>query len=151
MKAVTRVFLVGWMVLVYCPFFRYPPLDYGPAVVSVVIGFIAAARFLYGGRGKNITPGCFMTALLPWLCAGLSFANGALDHAQELHYSTVVVQTQYHRGIRDTLVVRSWRPGRTNESLPVSAFQRFFLPGERVTVGVKVGALGLPWISSISR
>lgn len=116
------------------------------------VGFVMAALFLRGGRNANLTAGYLVTALLPWLAAGWFFANGALDQSEEIRHQTVVVETRYSfRGLRDRLVVRSWRSGRANESIYVSALQPFFYRGESVTVCVKSGALGLPWISRVLR
>jgi hypothetical protein len=152
-KILTRVSLVGWIVLI-CSAFPYPLVDSQRVFWSIFLPtFAAAAIFLRGASGKTVTPTYFLAALVPWMLAGLFFANGALDHSAELHYPTVVVETRYsyRSGIRDTLVVRSWRPGRTTESVTVNAYQRFFYPGERVTVRVRTGALGLSWISGVSR
>ena len=57
----------------------------------------------------------------------------------------------FFRSARNNLVVRSWRPGRTDESVYINSFAPFYFRGQTVTVGVRSGALGLPWISSVLR
>jgi hypothetical protein len=155
MKRLIPIFLVGCMALLYFALGPYPPLDSTGAFWAIFIPcFAAVAMFLRNGKAeKSAAPKCALGASAPWLFAVLFLANGALDHSEERRYSTVVVENRYSywSGLRDTLVVRSWRPGRETESLRVNSYQRFFYPGDRVMVGVKSGALGLPWINSVSR
>lgn len=94
-----------------------------------------------------------LASLVPWFVAAAFFANGALDHSEEHRHRAVVIETRYsyRSSIFDNLVVRSWRQGRANEVIRVWAYQPFFYPGDFVTVGVRDGALGVPWISSFSR
>jgi hypothetical protein len=86
------------------------------------------------------------------MMAGSFFANGALDPSQEIRHQTVVIKRTYgNRWMPDGLVVRSWRAGRMKESLYVGHFhQPFPHAGDYVTIGVKSGTLGIPWVSSIS-
>lgn len=152
MKILTPIFLVGCMPFVYIAFARYPPVDIVVVMALFAVGFVMAALFLRGGRNRNVRAAYLVTALLPWLAAGWFLANGALDQSEEIRHQTVVVETRYSfRGLRDRLVVRSWRSGRTSEWIYVSALQPFFYRGESVTVCVKSGALGLPWISRVLR
>ena len=84
------------------------------------------------------------------------FANGALDPSNEVRHSTVVLQSTYGRSWT-ILDVRSWRPDRTKESIyiktgfPWSRDPGFFFEGKPVAVGVRSGALGIEWVSSITR
>ncbi|MGH9702218.1 MAG: hypothetical protein ACRD4K_02490, partial [Candidatus Acidiferrales bacterium] len=78
------------------------------------------------------------------------------DHSTEIRHQTTVVSTDY--GLTwDRVVVNSWRPGHAHESLYIktSLFFRsspgFFLQGEPLSIGIRSGALGVPWISKISR
>ena len=153
MAILTAVFLAGCIALVYSAFVPYRPLDGQSLFLVLLLGFVAGVLFLRQHKGRPATAPPILTALLPWLVAGFFFGNGALDTSPEIRHATGVVETRYsyRSGIRDTLVVRSWRPGHTTESILVSAYQKFFYPGETLTVGVKNGAFGLAWISSVSR
>ena len=149
----TRVFLVGCIALVYFANGPYPRLyDHGAFFWIFISGFLMLVHFLRNSSRNNSTPK-YLAALLPWLLASLFLANGLFDHSEEQRYSTVVLEMHfsYFSGIRDTIDVRSWRPGRTIESVYVRNKQGFFYPGERVTVGVRAGALGLSWISGVYR
>jgi hypothetical protein len=93
--------------------------------------------------------------VFPWLLACGLLANGALDHSSEVIQQTVVLRTEYRRSW-DVVVVQSWRSGRTTESLYIRrpflfGTGGFFLRGKDITVGIRSGALGMPWISRISR
>ena len=66
-----------------------------------------------------------------------------------VRHQTVVLESHYYGPT--WVIVQSWRPGEATVTLWVSAWTAFFLRGEPVTVGVKSGALGITWISSISR
>jgi hypothetical protein len=94
-------------------------------------------------------------ALLPWLLAAALLANGAFDSSQDILHPTSVVRTVYgRRGSR--LIVQSWRPGKPTESLYLNRFflfghRGFYFPGQSVTVSTRSGALGMPWVSKISR
>jgi hypothetical protein len=155
MKKLTSIFLLGCIALLYFAFGPYPPLDSAGTFWGVFIpSFAVLAMILRDAREEQrATLKHVFAALLPWIFALLFLGNGALDHSEERQYPTVVIETRYsyRSGMRDTLVVESWRPGRKTESLRVGSYQRFFYSGDRVTVGVKSGALGLPWITSVSR
>jgi hypothetical protein len=81
--------------------------------------------------------------------------NGAFDSSQEILHQTSVVRTvDGRRGSR--LIVQSWRPGKPTESLYLNRFflfghRGFYFPGQPVTVSTRSGALGMPWVSKISR
>ena|SRR5579864_1260823 len=155
MKIVTPVFLIGCIAIVLA-FSQYPLVDIVTTAALFAAGFIFIALLLHAGRNENVSARYVLAAVLPWVIAGLLFANGALDNSEETRHPTTVVETSYASsyrsiGMRHSMVVQSWRPGRTTETVHVSAFQPFFHPGERITIGVKIGALGISWISSISR
>jgi hypothetical protein len=67
----------------------------------------------------------------------------------------VVIRISYSRRSR-TLIVQSWRTGRSNESLALrSGFwfspRAYYHSGQTVTVGTRAGALGMPWVTRITR
>lgn len=82
--------------------------------------------------------------------AAVFLANGAFDRSKEVLHQTVVVQSHYYGRGWTIVVVRSWRPERTNESLHLNK-RGFYLEGEPLVVGIKSGAFAMPWISEISR
>ena len=153
MKTLKFIFLFGLFALAYGIFHPYPPLNPNAIVIACyALVVIVGAMLFTAGNDAAVTATYLLGSLLPWLLAGLLLANGALDQSSEHQYQTVVVNTRYSfRWPGDELYVRSWRPGRTTESLYVRGLQAFFLRGEHVTVGVKPGALGILWVSSFSR
>jgi len=124
-----------------------------PAVLFVV-GFAMVGLFLREGRRERQKPnGRYLAAaLLPWVAAALFFANGKMDRSAEIRYPTVVIETHYGSRIGGRrLIVRSWRSDHQSETIYLSAFAPFFFQGQQITIGVKSGALGVAWISSVSR
>jgi hypothetical protein len=155
MRILDPIFFIGVGAFIYCVLLPYPPLDAGGvAVALLVVCFTAGAILFSTGKREAFSAKYVLLALLPGLLGAVFLLNGALDHSDEIRHQTVVVNTHYRRG-RQILVARSWRPGRTTESLYVSDSlwhpQGFFFRGEPLTVGVKSGALGFPWITGISR
>jgi len=154
MELLTCFFLLGASALVYVGLVRYPPLDVLVPAVLFVIGFAVVGLFLREGRRERQKPNVryLATALLPWVAAALFFANGEMDRSAEIRYSTIVIETHYGSRIGGRrLIVRSWRSSHQSETIYVSAFAPFFFQGQQIAIGVKSGALGVAWISSISR
>ena len=144
--------LLGWMALVSSAF-PYPLLDCRRVFLATLLPlFVMLTIFLRDRKEEKVSPPSIVAVVFPWLLAGLFWANGAMDHSDEVAHGTEVIDTRYsyRSGIRDTLIVRSWRAGRKTE-VSVNAYQRFFYPGDRVTVKTKVGALGFAWITSVAR
>ena len=148
------VFLIGVVALIFCMYWPYPLLsgqmtNLGLLAVSAFAGFIV----LRAPRDASVEPKDVLLAFLPGFLAAVLFANGALDSSPETLHQTVVVRTVYGRST--TLVVQSWRAGSSTESLSLSGgvfrYQGFFLPGKTVTVGTRSGALGMPWVTRITR
>lgn len=156
MQVLTGVFLFGYFAFAYVTFIRYPPLDTGTIMILFLVGFVMVALLLRGGQKENrsVTVAYVVAALLPSVMAGLFFANGALDHSEQVRHHTVVVERRYGSGlIPDSLVVQSWRSGRTMESVYLSSLPSFHSPfhkGDPITLGVKSGTFGVPWVSSIA-
>jgi len=154
MQLLTGFFLFGAFALVYAGFVRYPPLDLLVPVVLFVVGFAMVGLFLREGRRERQKPNVrhLAAGLLPWVAAALFFANGEMDRSAEIRYPTVIIETHYGSRIGGRrLIVRSWRSNHQSETIYLSAFAPFFFPGQQITIGVKSGALGVAWISSISR
>jgi len=93
---------------------------------------------------------------LPWILAATLLANGALDAKENATYYATTVDGRYNMsgivlGTR-RLIVHSWREGRRVERLAVN-FDDFgrLHAGDAVSVGVKPGALGIPWYYGVYR
>ena len=154
MELLTVLFLLGASALVYVGLVRYPPLDLLAPALLFVVGFAMVALFLREGRRERQKPNVrhLAAGLLPWVAAALFFANGEMDRSAEIRYPTVIIETHYGSRIGGRrLIVRSWRSNHQSETIYLSAFAPFFFPGQQITIGVKSGALGVAWISSISR
>src|SRR6266571_4007289 len=93
---------------------------------------------------------------LPWILGATLLLNGILDSQKNLTYHPTTVDSKYNmRGIvRGTrrLFVHSWRDGQKIERLAVNSddYDRF-RAGDSVAVGVKPGALGVPWYLGVYR
>jgi len=93
---------------------------------------------------------------LPWILAATLLVNGALDSKKNVTYHPTTVDSRYNmpgivRGTR-RLFVHSWRPGQKIERLAVDFddYDRFHA-GDAVSVGVKPGALSIPWYFGVYR
>jgi len=156
MRILHFVVLIGLLPGIYCVSVPYPPLDSGPVLASVAILYVCAVCIVIGAPlDGGVTAKYVAISLSPWLIAALFLANGAFDRSGEVLHQTTVVESHYYLHGWTIVVVQSWRPGRGNESLYVKTWlldkRGFYLEGEPLTVGVKSGALAMPWISRISR
>lgn len=91
---------------------------------------------------------------LPWLLAGLLWANGRLDTSQSQHRDTTVVGKFTMPGTlkQSRITVVSWRAGRSIEHVPVSHDDYLrFAPGDAVEVRVQEGLVGIPWVYAVYR
>lgn len=155
-KILHAVVLVGLLPGIYCISRPYPLLESGPVLLGAAVLYICAICVVIGapaeGRGS---PKYWLVALIPWLVAGVCVANGALDHSPEVLHSTEVVNSEYYLRGWNIVNVRSWRPGHTDESLYLKTWlldsRGFYLEGQPLTVGVKSGALGMPWLTQVTR
>lgn len=155
-KILHLVVIAGLAPGLYCISWPYPLLESGPVLLAAAILYLCAicvvlgTPFEAGSRIKYL-----LIALIPWAFAGLFVANGALDHSQEVLHSTKVVDSEYYLRGWNIVVVRSWRPGRKVESLYLKTWlldkTGFYLEGEPLTVGVRSGALGMPWLTQVMR
>ena len=152
--ALRMVFLAGVLALIVCLSYPYPPLDRGVATIGLLALCGCAAIILFNvPREAPIIVKDVLVAIFPCLLAAALLGNGLFDASQEVLHQTVVVRTVYGR--RSSLIVQSWRPGKSTEALPLrSSFlgQRgFYFHGQSVTVGTRSGALRMPWVTRISR
>jgi hypothetical protein len=101
------------------------------------------------------TPLYTLLALCPWILAALIVSNGLLDRSGEILYPTVIVGQTFY-GSCDAVTVRSWRPGHSTEGLYVATVWTFggvrgLSDGKAAVIGVRSGALGIPWVSRIAQ
>jgi hypothetical protein len=155
-QIVRALFPVGAVALAYSVLSPHPLLGARPALIGVaVLCLIAGAAIFTAPQKLRNRPGHKVTCLLPWILTAILVINWKEDTSREMRHSTVILETNYGRGW-DSIVVRSWRPGRTKETLYLRSWllsrprSSDFHRGQAVTVGTKPGALGLPWMSSLS-
>jgi hypothetical protein len=140
----------------------YPPLDAGPLVVfGLCIFFLPMALKLSSIVRKQLSEdvGRMRTA---YVCASfallmlslLVLVNGWRDRSPRSAVRATVIQKTYTRtkgGASYSVVVSSWRPGRSVEELRVGArTYNNVVVGKPVTVGVRKGAFGLTWYEYVS-
>ena len=161
----TGVFLAGSLAFPYISQI-YPPLELDLMLIffGVIFFLVLAIAIVLERRArkrqeieilKHIFSGFI---LLPWILAATLFVNGSLDspkNPKNVTYHSTTVDGRYNlppvvRGRR--LFVKSWRELGKSESLAVSEFDYDrFKPGDQVNVGIKPGALGIPWSYDIYR
>lgn len=155
----TAVFLVGGVT--FLPSSQlYPPLELDGIFIfigAVVFAGLALAvlvdRRSRRGEEVEVFRRIFVGLVpLPWLLAGLLYANGRLDATRPVGHAVSVVGKFTMPGtLRSTrLVVTSWRPGRRIERVPLprSEFHRF-RRGDVVEVQVQPGLVGIPWVYDV--
>ena len=154
MKILIPVFLVGALALAFSVN-AYQSFDtQGMLPGILVVSITALACLATADADHEISPKYVVAALLPSLLAAAFVANRALDHSQEMRYHTVVIEEHFNPPrwyVGDSIVVRSWRPGRSTERVYLRGVQAFYDRGEGVTIGIRSGALGIAWVSSVLR
>ncbi|HEV2385980.1 MAG TPA: hypothetical protein VGS20_01880 [Candidatus Acidoferrales bacterium] len=165
MRVLHIVFIVGAVVLAFSVTGLYPVVGAGTVLLGVGILLVFAAGIVTSLPKDTVGPmgvGYVAIIFLPWLLAGVLVANGSLDRSREMDYETTVLSQDFSRsGTWDYLKVQSWRPGHSTETLFIKlgfSFHTgkyypgtFYFPGEPITVGVKAGALRMPWICRVSQ
>ncbi len=159
----TAAFLVGSLVFPYASQF-FPPLDLDLMLVFFgVIFFVALAiaivldRRAQNRREIEVLKRVYSGFIpIPWILSATLLVNGALDSKGSVTYHATTVDSRYNmtgivRGTR-RLFVHSWREGQKIERLAVNSddYDRF-RAGDSVNVGVKSGALGIPWYYGVYR
>lgn len=159
----TGIFLLGSLAFPYVSQI-YPPLDLDLMLVFFGMLFFVGLTIvvILDRRARNrreleVLKRVYSGFIpLPWILAATLLANGALDSKQNVTYYPTTVESRYNmpgivRGTR-RLIVRSWRDGQKIERLAVD-FDDYdrFSAGDAVSVGVKPGALGIPWYFGVYR
>ena len=159
----TAVFLAGSLAFPYVSQI-YPPLDLDLMLVFFGVIFsmgltiaVILDRRAQKRRELEVLKRVYSGFIpLPWILAATLLANGALDAQKNVIYHPSTVDSRYNmpgivRGTR-RLFVHSWRDGQKIERLAVNAddYDRFH-SGDSVMVGVKPGALGIPWYLGVYR
>src|SRR6266436_4631509 len=159
----TAVFLAGSLAFPYVSQI-YPPLDLDLMLVFFgvifLVGFTIAVvldRRAQSRQELEVLKRVYSGFIpLPWILAATLLANGALDGQKNVIYHASTVDSRYNmpgivRGTR-RLFVHSWRDGQKIERLAVNSddYDRFHA-GDTVMVGVKPGALGIPWYLGVYR
>jgi hypothetical protein len=157
----TAWFLVGS--IFFLPASRaFPPLE-----INGIVIFVGAVFFVAFGLGlwmvqrarqhqeiELIKRIYFGLLPVPWILAGLIFANGRFDTGPPRREVASVVSKFSMPGILRTqrLVVTSWREGRRVEHLFVGRddFNRFQV-GDEIVVELENGLVGIPWVYAVYR
>ena len=156
MKISLFVFAIGTFILVLSIAAPCPLLGAGNMFVGAGLLFLVVAPLLaVAPRWLSETPFCTLLALCPWILAALIVSNGLLDRSGEVLNQTVVIGQKFY-GSCDAVTVRSWRTGHSTEGLYVgktwnTGGVRGLSDGKPVIIGVRRGALGIPWISRIAQ
>ena len=150
-------FPIGAVALAYLVVSPHPLVSAGPTLIGVAVFFFITYLAVFTAPPKlRARPGHKVACLLPWILCALLVINWWNDRSPEVRHNTTVFEAHYSRGW-DYLVVKSWRAGRKREVLYLRTW--FVLTGhwprvhngDTISVGVKPGALGIPWISSLSK
>jgi len=155
-KVLRFVFLGGVLAVLFTASRPYPLLSARMATIAAMALCLCAGVLLFQlPRDLGIAPKDMLMAMIPWLIAATLFSNGAFDTSPEILHQTVVIRISYSRRSR-TLIVQSWRTGRSTESLALnSGFwfgpRAYYYNGQTVTVGTRAGALGMPWVTRVTR
>jgi len=140
----------------------YPPLDSGPLVAFGLCIFLlpfvlklssVVRKWLSEDVGRLRTVYiCASFSLL--LLSLLVLVNGWQDKSPLSAVRATVIQKTSYRGRGGTsysVIVSSWRPGRSVEELRVAVrTYNNTVVGKPVTIGVHKGAFGLPWYEYVS-
>jgi hypothetical protein len=157
----TAWFLVG--AIAFVPVSQlYPPLELdGILIFGGLIFFFALTlavlvdRGARSGRDVEILKRIYYGFIpVPWLLAALLFINGRFDSPTPTPHDATVVGKFSMPGFlhHQRLIVISWREARHFERLAVTRvdFDRF-KKGDTVTVQVRNGAVGIPWVYAVYR
>jgi hypothetical protein len=152
----TAIFVLGALAFVAASS-RYPPLDLDAILIFIGVLFFLtlglaiwlerrALRHLEVEVLKRIYYGLIP---VPWLLAGLLFANGALDREPpQIEEARVVSKFSMGGALPSRrLIVTSWREDRRVERVPVDRVNfDSFSRGDIVEVKVESGLVGIPWV-----
>jgi hypothetical protein len=148
-------FLGGVLAVLFTVSRPYPLLSGQMATIAAMALCLCAGLLLFQvPRDLGVALKDMLMAMIPLLIAATLFSNGAFDTSPETLHQTVVIRTSYSR--RRTLIVQSWRTGRSTESLALNPGFWFtprahYYSGQTVIVGTRAGLLGMPWVTRITR
>jgi hypothetical protein len=140
----------------------YPPLDAGPLVafglciffLPFVLKLSSMVRKRLGEDASRLRTAYVCASLALLLLSLLVLVNGWQDTSPRSAVRATVIQktsTRSRGGTSYSVLVSSWRPGRSVEELRVgAATYNNTVVGKTVTVGVHKGAFGLPWYEYVS-
>lgn len=159
--SLVAVFLFGSIAFLPVTLF-YPPLELdGILIFFGVLFFVTLllAGYLDRRARKHLEIEAWKRLFralipLPWLLAGLLFANGKFDSSEPKNHRTVILDKFSMPGAlkQSRITVISWRVGRNIERVPVSRDDYLLLaPGDQVEVRVQDGLVGIPWVYSVYR
>lgn len=155
----TALFLLGAIAFLAAVSY-YPPLDLDAMMIFVGVLFFSVMGLaiwldLKARRHTTIQPlkrGFYGLLAVPWLLAGLLFANGRFDASPVDSQITRVVGKFAMPGTlkNSRLVVISWRQDRKIERIPIhrDEFVRFRV-NDTVEIHVREGLAGIPWVDSV--
>ena len=154
MKALRLVFMLGCLAGFAALRWPYLLLSAGAGMVIIAAISLLGAAVVFQSPGEQPAgPQHILASAAPWLIAAFLWGNGALDTSQEDAHQTSVIDTYYGRSW-ERVKVQSWRAGESEESLYLRDTLlhpgAFHYRGDSVTVSVKPGAFGLPWISRVA-
>lgn len=140
----------------------YPPLELDGMLIMLGVVFFAALGLAFWvewrarrDRDVEILKRVYYGFVpIPWIMCALLFVNGRFDSATANPQAVVIVGKFAMPGVlrNQRLITTSWREGRRIERVPVGRgdFDRFHT-GDHVTVAVRGGTIGIPWVEGIYR
>lgn len=140
----------------------YPPLELDSILIFIGIVFfggLSLAAYLDWRARRHLELEALKRVFralvpLPWLLAGLLWANGSLDSSEpQRHVTTVLGKFAMPGTLKQSrITVVSWRAGRSIERVPVTRddYARF-APGDQVEVRMQEGLVGIPWVYAVYR
>jgi hypothetical protein len=139
----------------------YPPLDSDSLLIAglcvlflpIVMHVVISARKRLSSDSGRLRTAYICSGGFLILLAAFMLLNGALDGSPVRKVRTSIIRKSIARGRSSTtrtLVVSSWRPGRSQEKLEVnSRTYQSVLVGEPIEVEVHDGFFRLPWYGRI--
>jgi hypothetical protein len=153
--------LIPALFIAQMPLGIYPPLDTRLPMGLIICAFLLSAiprliSIVQRRQGSNVgwRSISICSGLILPLIGILLFLNGRLDTSPRSEVRTTVVRKIAPIGYRQaqyTVVVSSWRPGRSEEVLNVNSrvFHRSAV-GRTVTIELRQGHFALPWVANVS-
>jgi hypothetical protein len=156
----TAIFLLGALASVVAAG-RYPALDLDEILIFIGVVFfltlclaIFVERLAIRHREVEAVKRIYYGLVpVPWLLAGLLFANGAWDRSTPyVETERVISKFSMPGAVRNQrLVVPSWRDGHRIERVPVARgdFDRVS-SGDTIDIQMQDGLAGIPWVLGVT-